>query len=147
MGSAPVFGRLTIVNVKRSGTINLIWALAVAAAATRFVSGGGALAATFIYLGGFLLISWLNLGSLRRYGLAPGVLSVTLISQASACAMVALAFLRIRHPASQGLLAIASLLILGAALVTLVRLARHHQWIPAGLSVRHLAAALKGGAQ
>jgi O-antigen/teichoic acid export membrane protein len=147
MGSAPVFGRLTIVNVKRSGTINLIWAVAVASAATCFVSAGGALTATFIYLAGFLLMSWLNLGSLRRYGLAPGVLSVTLISQASACAMVALAFLRIRHPASQGLLAIASLLILGAALFILARLAKHHQWIPAGLSVRHLAAALKGGAQ
>jgi hypothetical protein len=147
MGSLPLVGRLSIVNVKRSGMINLIWALAVTTAATRFISAGGALPATLIYLAGFLLMSWLTLASLRRRGLSPGVVSVALISQASACAMVALGFLRLRHPELQELAVVMSLLILAAALFTLGRLARRYRWIPAGISVRCLVSALRGGAQ
>lgn len=145
MGSLPAFGRLSIVNVKRSGAINLIWALTVTTAATRFVSEDGALGATLIYLGSFLMMSWLNLASLRRYGLPDGITTVILFSQVSASALAAFGFLRIAHPAAQYSFTAASVAVLAASLFVLVRLARRYQWIPAGMPVRTFAAALKGG--
>src|SRR5581483_2849287 len=95
MGTAPAASRITILSLRVSGIINLIWAGLVFALGSGFVSRGGAAAATARFLAAHVVSMLLVLLWLRARGALP--MAVTVVSTVNVCitlGFLALAWLR-----------------------------------------------------
>ena len=95
MGSAPTASRITILSLRDSGIINLIWSGFVFAVASRFIGQAGAAAAAATFLAAHLLSMILGLAWLRwRAALPSGVLAASALNLVVAAGLLSVAWLR-----------------------------------------------------
>ena len=144
MGAAPVLARLTVLDVRRAGVVNVLWAALVALAATKFISGGGAIEGAAIYLGAHLVSGWLAVFALRPGHIPSGVIPIIAVSQVSACALVALAFARAAEPNQQVLLTGGMAGVLALSVGLFAMFARHYRWLPQEFSLNALLSMIRG---
>lgn len=154
MGSAALASRLTIVDVRTSGLINVIWAVLVSAAATMFVRQGGAVQGAAIFLAAHLLSAWLTVVAIGRAplvrtggrpGVPHGVSGTLAVGQIAAGVLLALAFLRQWRPEWQWVLTGVMAQVLALSVVVFTFLGRHYGWVPKGISPRSLLHVLRSG--
>jgi len=122
MGSAPAAYRLTIVSLRVTGIVNVVWAVFVAAAGTWLIPGGGAVAAVESFfaahvLSMVLVLIWLR----RRYSLPPVITGVSVLNLAIACALLAIAWIRSSHGMQPGAAAVACSAVTGTAVLWMWR--------------------------
>lgn len=95
MGSAPAAYRLTIVSLRITGIINLVWAVCVTAIGTWLVPEGGAIAAVETFFAAHVLSMILVLVWLKRHDtLRPIVISVSVLNLFIASTLLAISWLR-----------------------------------------------------
>ncbi len=147
MGAAPVSARLSIINVRRAGFINIVWAILVALAGTFFIYGNGAIAGSAIYLGAHLVSSWLVYFAVRDSGATPGLLMTLLVGQAGSCALVVLAFYRAAFIGSDWKISLAMAAVLALCLGLLALVVRQNRWLPSHLSLVSILTRFRRGSQ
>ena len=145
MGAAPVSARLTIVNVRRAGAINFVWAMLVAVAASYFISGSGAIEGSAIYLGAYLVSSWLVFWELRRVSAMPSLAFILLIGQAGACTLAALAFFRAGAGGTQPVIPVVMTIVLALCLGLLAIIAKRNRWLPLAAMPASIPSRFYGG--
>lgn len=139
MGSAPASARLTIVSIRTWGIINAIWAVLVAVSATLFVTRGGAIAGTAIYLGanflsGILTFSYLIMRGETNFG----IFLLYLLGSGGALLLAGEEILRMSVPLQQGPL---TGLLVATSILTmwlLVAAGRPHNVVPRIEQIRRL---------
>jgi O-antigen/teichoic acid export membrane protein len=127
MGSAPAAYRLTIVSLRVTGIINLVWTVVVLAAGTWLIPEGGAVAAVATFFAAHVLSMILVLIWLRRHhALPPFVVSVSVVNLFIACALLALSWFRFSNGMQPATAAAACAAVTGAAVFGLWRMGRGH---------------------
>jgi len=95
MGSAPAAYRLTIVSLRVTGIINLVWSLFVLAAGSWLIPGGGAVAAVESFFAAHVLSMILVLVWLRRHSaLPPVIIGVSVLNLFVAGALLTISWFR-----------------------------------------------------
>lgn len=119
MGGSPAAARLTVVDARRAGLVNLAWAALVVAGATWWVPWGGVVAAAGTYLAAHLLSVVLVLVALGRRHVPSPVGPVTAVGSATALVLALLALARDARPEQVTVwtLALAAVWAAGLALV------------------------------
>lgn len=125
MGSAPAAYRLTIVSLRVTGIINLVWAACVLAAGTWLIPAGGAVAAVESFFAAHVLSMILVLVWLKRHSsLPPIIASVSVLNLFIASALLAVSWLRSSNGIQPATAAAGCMAVTGAAVVCLWRIGR-----------------------
>lgn len=132
MSNAPASARLTIVDIRRAGVINTVWAIFVGAAATLLMlRGGGAWQGLAILLVAHLLSATLVLRSLRSKDHVPaGMQTAYYLGSLGATLLAGLALLREWAPQYTGVVTVAMSLLAVVQLAWLLALGKRHRWLP-----------------
>jgi hypothetical protein len=125
MGSAPAAYRLTIVSLRVTGIVNLVWAIFVLAAGTWLIPGGGAVAAVESFFAAHVLSMILVLFWLRRQcALPPVIIGVSALNLLIAGALLTISWLRSSNGMQPATAAMASAAVTGASAFCLWRVGR-----------------------
>jgi hypothetical protein len=125
MGSAPAAYRLTIVSLRVTGIVNLVWAVFVLAAGTWLIPGGGAVAAVESFFAAHVLSMILVLVWLRRHcALPPVIIGVSILNLFTASALLTISWLRSSNGMEPATAVMASVAVTGTAAFCLWRVGR-----------------------
>ena len=125
MGSAPAAYRLTIVSLRVTGIVNLVWAVFVLAAGTWLIPGGGAVAAVESFFAAHVLSMILVLVWLRRHcALPPVIIGVSILNLFTASALLTISWLRSSNGMEPATAVMASAAVTGTAAFCLWRVGR-----------------------
>jgi O-antigen/teichoic acid export membrane protein len=131
MSSSPAASRLTVVSLRVTGVINLVWAVFVFALGSWFVPRQGAVAAAASFFAAHVLSMILVLIWLRHLGvLPPGVVSVSMLNVAIAGALLGVSWLRVSSGMQPLLAAGACATLTGAGAFRLWRMGRAQGVVP-----------------
>lgn len=146
MGSAPAAYRLTIVSLRVTAIINLIWTAVVFGAGTWLIPRQGATAAVEAIFAAHVLSMFLGLIWLRRHSTLPTVIiSVSLLNLLMAGVLLAISWARASNGMQPVAAGLASATATGAAVLVLWRAGRAYGLADLHSLVRSLRTRLKPG--